>query len=216
MKFFFCGGSNTDYEATPLKISELYPDIVSKHFNATYVNLGGAAASNKRTIRKIFYDYNMEDYDLICIDFTPRMRTEFYDTKHKKWERITVHGELPKNSELFKLYWKRINVHGEFSKNLELCKLYYENFYNDEYGSIIQNIQFNIIKRYLKALNKPHLIFNSENIKNKNKNLNFDIQFVDCHIDTRHLSLIGHKQVAKHIIKYYENYLQRGQLDLGI
>lgn len=209
MKFFFCGGSNTDprwhlnhhfykysNSGKKLKISELYPDIVSKYYNASYVNESKSMGSNKRTIRKIFYEYDMEEFDFICIDFTPSNRSEFYNDKDKKWERITVHEE--------------------FSKNPELCKLYYENFYNNEYGSIIQNIEFNIIKRYLKALNKPHLIFNSESIKNKNKNLNFDIRFLDYHTNDLHLSGIGHKQVAKHIIKYYENYLQRGQLDLGI
>lgn len=196
MKFFFCGGSNTDHkrELHPnlklrIKISEMYPDIVSKHFDASYVNVSITCASNKRTIRKIFYEYNMEEYDLICIDFTPKIRTEFYNDEEKRWEKIIITTELPRNRKL--------------------CEMYYENFYNDEYGVLMSYIEFNSIRKYLRAIKKPHLIFNSSKICNDN-NLDFDLQFLNYHIKDFHLTSIGHKQVAKEIIRYYENYLQRG------
>lgn len=190
MKFFFCGGSNIDFNNLPpernLEVSQGYPDIVSKYYGASYVNEGKAGRSNKRTVRKIFYDYDMEEFDFICIDFTSKTRTEFYNDKDKKWERINAHTEIPKNSEL--------------------SKLYYKNFYNDEYGSLMKCIEFTSIRKYLKALKKPHLIFNSDRIYNDN-NLDFDLHFLNYHTKKSHLTSIGHKQVAKEIIKYCENTL---------
>lgn len=191
MKFFFCGGSNIDFNGISpiIKISQGYPDIVSKYYGASYVNEGKSGGSNKRTVRKIFYDYDMEEFDFICIDFTPKTRTEFYNDKDKKWEQIRT----PTDSQ----------------KNCELHKLYYENIYNDEYGSLMNCIEFTSIKKYLRALKKPHLIFNS--IINKNTDLDFDFNYRDYHIGSKkHLTTIGHKQVAKEIIKYCENTLQRG------
>lgn len=189
MKFLFCGGSNTDFSKiapkTNLKVNQGYPDIVSKYYGASYVNEGKRNGSNKRTVRKIFYDYDMEEFDFICIDFTPKLRTEFYNDRDKRWEKIT-----------------------DKSGNLELSKLYYENFYNNEYGSLMECIQFTSIRKYLKALKKPHLIFNSGICKNNN--LDFDLHFLDYHTKEYHLTSIGHRQVANQIIKYCENTLQRG------
>jgi len=214
MKFFFCGGSNTHYdEHTQVEmktsnmypdivskhydehtqVEDMYPDIVSKHYGATYVNLGIVYGSNKRTIRKIFYEYNMEEYDLICIDFTPKMRTEFYNNEDKRWERMGINTYIPK-----------------FRK---LSKLYYENFYNNEYGLLTSYIEFATIKKYLRAIKKPHIIVNSQLVHNDDNvdlNLDFDLKFSDYDIKDHHLSQVGHNQVAKKIIKYYEDFLQRG------
>lgn len=198
MKFFFCGGSNIDFNTRPyytqtqrLDIEHMYPYIVSKYYNASYINEAVGKASNKRTIRKIFYEYNMEEFDFICIDFCPTQRTEFYSDKEKSWLKIS-------------------SLYTQSKETYKLSELYYQKIYNDEYGKLLKNIEFTTIKKYLNALKKPYLIINSD-FKNKvNDEIDFDLHYRDYPIYKTHINMLGHNKISKDIIRYCENFLQRG------
>jgi hypothetical protein len=182
LKFFFCGGSNLAWwEDTKEKY---FPYIVSEHFNAECVNVAKPGSSTKRVIRKIFYEYNMEDYDFIFIDFPPESRTEIYNDK---WISIR-----PTNSD-------------------NLTQKYYEHVYNSKYGHWCEVIDFYTITKYLKAINKPFLTMKSlDGTKNNNfKYLPYDILPNYPKKPDGHINEQGHQLLAKDIIKYYENIIQR-------
>lgn len=197
MKFFFCGGSNLIWGF--IKEENRFPNIISKHFNAEPTIVGLNGGSNKRTIRKVFYEYDMNEYDLIVIDFTPENRTEFYNDRTKKWERY--HSGLLHPNKI-----KRSNHLIDFNKRMEL---YYQTFYNSEYGRLQESIDFTTIKKYLTALNRPHIMMSSKAKKSRYVNVPYDYHLSDYEVtlDEGHLTKKGHQNIADDIIKRYENIL---------
>jgi hypothetical protein len=193
MKFFFCGGSNIDLR---IKIHNLipeqkYPHIVSQHFNATHINEGTSSGSNKRSIRKIFYEYDMNEFDFICIEFTPYPRTEFYDDQEKKWIKFAYSYHPNKTSD----------------KNKKLMTTYYSEIYNADHGNLQYEIEFTTIKKYLTAIKKPFALINTDLQYRGFQKHDFNVAEYDT--NNLHLTDIGHKMIAKNIIKHYENFLQR-------
>lgn len=189
MKFFFCGGSNIDQKKVKdysLEYEQKYPYIVSQHFNAGHINEGMYGASNKRTIRKIFYEYDMNEFDFISIEITHRTRTEFYNDQEKNWIKFLV----------------------ERADKEKILNTYYTELYNETYGKIQYEIDLTTIKKYLIEIKKPFILINTSNKKDWHS-LNHDFTIFDYHTNLGHLTPVGHKMLAKDIIKYYENILQR-------
>lgn len=205
MKFFFCGGSNLVVEPRLNIIleEELFPALVANFFNAEYINVSKSGSSNRRTIRKIFYEYDMKDYDLIFIDFTPDFRTEFYDDKKKKWHQISP--------------FSLVNFGGDAERE-RLRKVYYEEIYNEEYGNYNEKIDYNIITKYLNELGVNYSTmlsgvkttdFKNKSNLDRSKLLQTDYYTFDYPTESFHLTTKGHQAIAQDIIKKYENILQR-------
>jgi hypothetical protein len=215
MKFFFCGGSNLTVNTTIKDENLTFPHIVSEHFGAECTNASRVGGSNKRTIRKIFCEYDMEEYDFIFIAITPFLRTEFYSEKSNKWIPITPRKKY------------------EYKEEENIRNLFYEHIFNETFAYLTAKTEYNIITKYLNSLDKKYMtmldmqkdyntLFKNGTVY-KNKNLNqdmitdfyvYDYPFDCTHFGEKeqqlflkgtHLSDKGHKLLADDIIKKYEN-----------
>ena len=205
MKFYFDGDSFT-YGGGLKKIGIVPEDvrwsrIVCDHFGAEEINLATGGASNDRVMRHLLDDPS-EVYDFYFLQTTISNRSEFYDTKKKKWVRYMYSsGDGP---------LMRDGHYGleEERKFREWIDFGMRRIYNDHYGKTKENITYNALKSYVASVGRSKKSFFSTLLSPYLTDNKYDLHFAGkrelvyarvSSIDG-HPSVEGHKTIAKHVI----------------
>tara|TARA_B100001113_G_scaffold87900_1_gene70232 strand:- start:143 stop:706 length:564 start_codon:yes stop_codon:yes gene_type:complete len=163
-----------------------YPDHLAKLLNTEdYTNISRPGYSN-RSILRTTLEENLKNYDLAVIQLTSPSRTEFY--RENKWIEISAQLSHARLTENDKEFWK--------------C--YYENIYQDKMGDVDEDIIITGIRDHFIVANIPCVVVTSEKYTRSKK---FDINLWDINFPldkTRHPTNIGHRMIAKNILKIIE------------
>ena len=204
MKFYFDGDSFT-YGGGLKKIGIVPEDvrwsrIVCDHFGAEEINLSTGGASNDRVMRHLFDDPS-EVYDFYFLQLTISNRSEFYDTKKKKWVRYAYSPDYTHHKR-----WASRGLE-EGRKFREWIDFGMRRIYNDHYGKTKENITYNALKSYVASVGRSKKSFFSTLLLPELTDNKYDLHFLgkrqlvyECIPNDGHPSVEGHKTIAKHVI----------------
>ena len=119
MKIYFDGCSVTFGAELEDKKTERYSRLVANHFGAEDYNIATGGGSNRRMLRNLL-SHDLSQYDIVVIQMTKRMRTEFYNG-----------GE-----------WNNVQTSSPH--------YFLKNCYSEKYGIIDEMIMYHAIKNILK------------------------------------------------------------------
>ena len=135
MKIYFDGCSNTWGAELQDNLKSRYSRLVCDHFNAEEYNIALKGGSTKRVVRNLL-KHDLSDYDMFVIQFTHKVRGEWYDEENKKWRKIQRNKQDIKYKKLWVNYHKYI--------------------YTNELGDLDAMINYTLVRTLLK--DKPHVI----------------------------------------------------------
>ena len=84
MKIYFDVCSNTWGAELQDNLKSTYSRLVCDHFDAEEYNISLQGGNNRRIARNLL-EHNLSDYDMFVIQFTHKVRGEWYDEEIKKW-----------------------------------------------------------------------------------------------------------------------------------
>lgn len=161
MKIYFDGCSNTWGAELQNPQQSRYSKLVCDYFGAEEYNIALRGGSNMRLARNIL-DHDLSEYDMFVIQFTHKVRGEWYDNVNNRWLKIE---REPKD----------FDKNDERKKSIKQAwKLYHKEIYTDELGSLNSRIYYNLIKHMLK--DKPLVTLGIE--------FKYDFSFGTKNIDT--------------------------------
>ena len=87
MKIYFDGCSNTHGSELIDPLNTRFSKLVCNHFNAEEYNIGRVSGSDRRMARNLL-EHDLSQYDMFVIQFTHKVRGEWYNPETKKWTTI--------------------------------------------------------------------------------------------------------------------------------
>ena len=163
-----------------------FSKLICNRLNAEEVNKSKSGCSNFYIMRTSLEE-NPQDYDIAIIQLTKRNRTEYYDTKSKRW--ANVHQSL----------LRRGSPHHNkpHEDHIDWWTDYYKNIYSSEYGFAYEKLAYTAIKGHWGS---TPLIITTINADGES----YDLRLEDKkypRLPKKHPNRIGHWMIANDIMK---------------
>ncbi len=224
MNIYFDGCSWTaGSELGEDRYTDRYSALVCQELGAVEYNI--ANGGNDRLVRNMLVENDIRKFDLAVVQFSIPSQREYYDSRIRKWRKVSyadtpvwdemkqkLYGSKIKSSYKEKRQHKKGLTHWT-ERDHEFWTYYYRSVYNRTYGETMETIQFITIKNHCKVHGVPLITLDIrsqyQDFGEGCNNLPIDMNINHAGISrapNTHPNKQGHQQIARDVIDYIEGY----------